>query len=93
MPDLNPTTPAAPEKVRSISTEAKAALEKLSTPEAIVVMEELMRAAAGNNNNNNNGGGGGSAASRISRDEMVKRLNASMSDDQLHAILVQHGMV
>ena len=87
-PDNTATSTAG----RLISPAAKAALTSLAAPEAVSVMEDMLRLSASNNNNNNTGGGGGSLAG-ISREQLLQKVSTSLSDDQLHAVLKQQGIV
>lgn len=84
-------------RLAGISATTRAVLEKLAPAEAVSVMDELLRfAASGNNNNNNNdnsnGGSGCAASAGLSREELLQKLSASLSDDQLHGILKQQGL-
>jgi hypothetical protein len=81
-----------------LSRTTRSALERLAAPEAISVMEEMLRVASDNNNNNNNnhnsnGGSGCAAQAGLNREELLQKISASMSDDQLHAILKQQGII
>lgn len=99
MPDYTKAESKTKEPVRTLSARARTALEKLPTPEVVSVMEDLLRIAseAGNNNNNNNngggGGGGGSIVGTPAREELLQKLDASLSDDQLQGILRQQGIL
>jgi hypothetical protein len=96
----NPKVIDAPveEKNPVISDAARNALHKLPAPEAITVLQEYLKLAAdcdnnNNNNNNSNHGGCGCAGTRsFTREDLVQKINESMSDVQLHAILKQHGI-
>ena len=84
-------------RLAGISTATRSVLEKLAPAEAVSVMDEMLRVASGGNNNNNNdnsnGGSGCAARAGLSREELLQKLSASMSDDQLHGILKQQGIV
>jgi hypothetical protein len=74
---------------KGISAAARSALHKLAAPEAVSVMEDMLRVASGGNNNNNNNGGG----SVLSREQLLQKVSTSLSDDQLHAVLKQQGVI
>lgn len=80
-----------------ISPASRSVLEKMAPAEAISVMDEMLRVASGGNNNNNNdnsnGGSGCAARAGLSREELLQKLGGSLSDDQLHGILKQQGIV
>jgi hypothetical protein len=79
-----------------ISAATRSVLEKLAPAEAINVMDEMLRAASGGNNNNNNDSNGGSGCAGragLNREELLQKISASMSDDQLHAVLKQQGII
>ena len=85
---------------RYISPDSRSALGQLAAPEVVSIMEDMLLAADNNNNNNNNntdynsnGGSGCAARAGLSREDLLQRLCSSMSDDQLHAILVRHGIL
>jgi hypothetical protein len=84
-------------EVRTISAAARSALEKLPAPAVVSVMEDMLRLASeGNNNNNNNSGGGGGGsvtATPVSREEMLQKLGAAVSDADLQSILKQQGIL
>ena len=57
-------------------------------------MEEVLRAADNNNNNNSGNGGSGCAAREgFTRRQLVQKVSATMSDDQIHAILKAQGII
>lgn len=97
MADSTSTNPKPKELVRTLSATARVALEKLPGPAVVSVMEDMLRLASdGNNNNNNNGGGGGGSvtASRagLTREELLQKLGASLSDEQLQNVLREQGL-
>jgi len=97
MSDSKTTELQAKAQLGRISSATRSVLEKLAPAEAVSVMDEMLRAASGGNNNNNNdnsnGGSGCAAQANLSREELLRKLSASMSDDQLHAVLKQQGIV
>jgi hypothetical protein len=56
----------------------------------------MMRVASDNNNNNNNnsnhGGSGCAARAGFTREQLIAKINTSMSDAQLHSILKGQGI-
>jgi hypothetical protein len=99
MADRTSTEGGLTGRVAGISAATRSVLEKLAPAEAVSVMDEMLRLASdGNNNNNNNndnsnGGSGCAARAGLSREELLQKLSASMSDDQLHGILKQQGII
>jgi len=86
-------------RLAGVSTATRSILEKLAPAAAVSVMDEMLRIASdGNNNNNNNndnsnGGSGCAARAGLSREELLQKLSTSLSDDQLHGILKQQGII
>jgi hypothetical protein len=82
MPD-----PVIPSRL-TLSENARAALGKLPTAEAVHVMEDMLNKVAGVNNSNNNS----RDLPELSREELLAKVN-SVPDAELKKILQAHGII